>query len=324
MKRLHKKRFMNKSLSELHNEFMRECEFSRKLSTDTLRGYESAYKLFVKLMGEDIQLAMLTPEFMTEFFRRIDQRERKVGNSKVVNGVKKSTIATYRSKLAKFFGWLEKKGHIKQNPFKEMEFPDVRYEDKKFLKREEVERILNAVSFNIEWSNSFVKKRCLAILFLGLYCGLRKGEILGQRLIDVDFDRNQITVRAESSKSKRERVIPLNRMVKQHLKDYIEERKKRKLLCEYLMVSNSGDRRFTGHGHKHLMNRLVDASGLRFHTHQLRHTFAINMLNSGCDIAKLQQLLGHRDIRMTAAYLRCIPTSAMRVDVERLMLDNLV
>ncbi|RJO59499.1 hypothetical protein C4546_01995 [Candidatus Parcubacteria bacterium] len=58
--------------------------------------------------------------------------------------------------------------------------------------------------------------------------------------------------------------------------------------------------------------------------HQFRHTFAVNVLNNGSDIAKLKQLLGHRDIRMTATYLRCLPTSAMRGDVETLTLDNLV
>jgi len=271
MKRLHKKRFMNKSLSELHSEFMRECEFSRKLSTDTLRGYESAYKLFIKLMGEDIQLTMLTPEFMTEFFKKIDQRERKVGVNRKVRGVKKSTIGTYRSKLSKFFSWLEDKGHIKENPFKKMEYPDIRYEDRKFLKYEQIERIFNAVNFNIEWRNLFVKKRCLAILCLGIYCGLRKGEILGLRLVDLDFDRRQLTVRGESSKSKVSRTIPLHRTAMEFLRDYIDERK-----------------------------------------------------NSGCDIAKLKQLLGHRDIRMTAVYLRCLPTSSMRGDVERMSLENFV
>jgi integrase/recombinase XerD len=58
--------------------------------------------------------------------------------------------------------------------------------------------------------------------------------------------------------------------------------------------------------------------------HQFRHTFAVNFLNQGGDIAKLKQLLGHRDIRMTSAYLRCLPTSAMRTNVESISLDTLL
>jgi integrase/recombinase XerD len=58
--------------------------------------------------------------------------------------------------------------------------------------------------------------------------------------------------------------------------------------------------------------------------HRFRHTFAVNFLNRGGDIAKLKQLLGHRDIRMTSAYLRCLPTSAMRTDVESITLESLL
>jgi site-specific recombinase XerD len=65
-------------------------------------------------------------------------------------------------------------------------------------------------------------------------------------------------------------------------------------------------------------------TGLDFHPHQFRHTFAVNMLNAGTDIYKLKQLLGHTDIRMTASYLRGLPVKSMQQDVERLVIEKCV
>jgi integrase len=74
----------------------------------------------------------------------------------------------------------------------------------------------------------------------------------------------------------------------------------------------------------HLVKQVRRLSGVAFHLHQFRHTFAVNFLNRGGDVAKLKQLLGHRDIRMTSVYLRCLPTAAMRGDVENITLDTLL
>ncbi len=314
---------MKQDISQLHKEFMQEQEFSAKLSSETLRGYQSAFDLLVKIMPT-ITLEIISEKTMTEFFKRLEVRERKVGRGIIKKGVKKSTIATYRSKLNKFFQWLEIKGKIKKNPFSNMEYPNVRYEDKKYLKKEEIEKILTAMEFRIPWKNLFVQKRNIAMFCVLLCCGLRKGELLGLKILDIDLQRKILTVRAETSKSKINRCIPLNTMALKKLEDYLNELRKKNYQSPYLFVSENSDTEFTDHGFKHLIEKLNKETMVKFHTHQLRHTFAINMLNGGCDLAKLQQLLGHKDIRMTAVYLRCIPTSAMREDVEAITLDNLI
>ncbi|NQU99877.1 MAG: tyrosine-type recombinase/integrase [Parcubacteria group bacterium] len=314
---------MNKDLLKLHQEFMRECEFSSKLSKETLRGYQASFDLLMRIAPiksrKDINSKM-----MTEFFKRLDKRERVVGKGIKKQGIKRSTVATYRSKLNKFFNWLAIKGYLDKNPFDDIEYPSVEYEDKKFLKKEEVEKIFTALILNINWANSFIKKRNIAIMSTFLYCGLRKGELIGLRAYDIDLERRLLTVRAETSKSKRERSIPLNMKVIEYLKDYLEKRKKKGYKTPCLFVSNNQDEGLTSDGLIHLIKKLNKEGDVNFHMHQLRHTFAINLLNNGTDIAKLKQLMGHRDIRMTASYLRCIPATAMQADVETLSLDNLM
>jgi len=180
------------------------------------------------------------------------------------------------------------------------------------------------VSFNIPWANTFIRKRNTAILFLLLGTGLRRNELLGLMVIDIDMERRQLKVRAETSKSKMERIVPLNGMVIPKLEDYLNERKRKDLKTPELFVSDNKDSGMTKHGLRYLIEAIKKTSGMNFHIHQLRHTFAVNLINNGTDISKVKQLMGHKDIRMTSAYLRCIPTKAMRNDVEALTLDNML
>ena len=314
---------MTENIETLFKEFIKEQEYSSKLSPVTLDGYQYAFKLFLQIMP-GTGLEDLTDKIMTEFFERLEKRERKVGRGYTKKGIKSSTVATYRSKLNKFFGWLEMKGKIKKNPFRLMEYPNVVYEDKKFLRKEELEKIFMAMGIGIPWKNPFVAKRNIAIITTLLYCGLRKGELLGLKVLDIDFGRKELTVRAETSKSRINRIVPLNPELIRKLEDYLEERKKRTSVSTSFFTSNNEDRELSEDGFKHLIAFLVDKSGVKFHAHQFRHTFAVNMLNKGCDIAKLKQLMGHKDIRMTASYVRCLPSSMMRNDVNMLTIDDMV
>ena len=205
-----------------------------------------------------------------------------------------------------------------------MSCPNVRYEEIQYLKKEKIEKILTAMEFQMPWKNLFIKKRNVAMFCVLLYCGLRKGELLGLKLLDIDLQRKTLTVRAETSKSRLTRTIPLNTIVLSKLEDYLNELKNKNYSNLYLFVSNNEDKELTSHGFIHLIDKLNIESEVKFHAHQLRHTFAVNMLHLGCDLAKLKQLMGHRDIRMTALYLRCLPTNVMRQDIEALTLDNLV
>lgn len=314
---------MKQDIKQLFEEFVQECEYSARLSEVTIRGYRSAFDLLVKMIPE-IALDMITPAIMTRFFSKLQNRKRTVGRGYTKVGIKKSTVATYRGKLGSFFKWLEVREHIAENPFNKMKYPKVEYVDIKFLRKEQVEAIMTAITFHIEWKNSLIRKRNLTLIAVPLYCGLRKGELIRLKLLDLDFERKTLTVRAENSKSRRDRVIPMNRFVVRILQDYLGERKKAQYLCPQLFVSNHGDLSFTLSGLKHTVDDMVKGSGQKFSMHQLRHTFAVNMIDKGCDIAKLQQLMGHKDIRQTAVYLRCLPTKVMKADVEKLNLDDLV
>jgi len=311
-----------REITRLHEEFIAELRHSARLSPETLRGYARSFRLLTSLIPE-LSVGLLTRSTMTEFFRRLETRRRSVGGRERV-GVKASSLATYRGNLNRFFVWLQEQGKIPANPLSGIPQPRVDYGDRKYLGRVAVERIFACLVIGRPWRTRFLRKRNLAIFAALLYSGLRKGELLAVHVTDLNLDRLELTVRAETSKSRMRRLVPINSALRQALEDYLDERSKRGDRSEYLFTSGTGDQPFTRDGLKHLCDQVQRASGERFHPHQFRHTFAVNFLNRGGDVAKLRQLLGHRDIRMTSLYLRCLPTNAMRADVENLQLDALL
>jgi integrase/recombinase XerD len=311
---------MRKNLQQLFEEFMYECEFVKRARPETLRGYTTTFELFNRLIPSST-LDSLTSNSVVEFFRILQERKRIVGRGCIKIGVRKSTIATYWSKLNVFFGWLLAKGYIASNPFTGLRHASPEYEDRKYLKKEEIEKIITAIHTHHN-NNLLILKRNLVLFYLLLFCGLRKEELLLLQIRDVDFERKLLTVRADTSKSGRSRFIPLHSSTLMYLKDYLNARKS--YTTPFLIVSSTKDEKLTADGLKHLITKLNDCSGVRFHLHQLRHTFAVNFLKSSNNIAKLKQLLGHKNISMTLIYLRCLPMEEFQGDIESMTIDTLI
>jgi integrase/recombinase XerD len=311
---------MKKDIHQLFQEFMYESEFVKRVRPETLRGYKTTFELFIRLTPS-ITLDSLTTKTIVDFFKLLQERKRIVGKGYFKIGIKKSTVATYWSKLNVFFDWLIIKGYITSNPFNGLNRPTPKYEDRQYLKKEEIEKIITTIHSHHN-NNILIFKRNLVLFYLLLFCGLRKEELLLLQIRDLDFERKLLTIRADTSKSGRNCLIPLHSSTLMYLKDYLNARKL--YTTPFLIVSSIKDEKLSADGLKHLITKLNDCSGVKFHLHQLRHTFAVNFLNSSNNIAKLKQLLGHKNISMTLIYLRCLPIEAFKEDIEGTSIDTLI
>lgn len=269
----------------------------------TIKSYREHFESLLKFKP-DLKLEDLTEKTMVEFYEYRDTRERIRGKEKVVEELKNSSKATIRGKLGAFYAWLEKRKYIEFNPFEKIAYPKVSYTDKRALNTKEIDKIISAVNLKIVWPNLLVKKRNIAMITFLLLTGVRKGELIGLKLSDIDLEERKITVRAETSKSKQTRTIPMTFELAQVLEDYLRERVD--YSSEYLWVSNNRDDKFTEHGMKHFVNRLKYDTGINCHLHRFRHTFAINYYKLKNDIVGLKKLLGHKTYKMTVSYLRSL------------------
>ena len=156
------------------------------------------------------------------------------------------------------------------------------------LSVQEVGRLLNALD-NIKH---------VTILYTLYSSGLRLGEILGLRLEDVYFDRNQLFI--AGAKGKKDRVVMLSDRLKAMLRLYLDSYQPIYWLFE-------GQDRRGPYGERSVQNIVKAAArkanlGKRVTPHTLRHCFATHLLDGGVNIRYIQELLGHKDIKTTLIY----------------------
>jgi integrase len=150
------------------------------------------------------------------------------------------------------------------------------------------------------------------MVLLALNTGLRRGEIFRLRWSDVDRKASTLHVRAETTKSQRERRVPLNSEA-------------RSVLERWLPVSGGKDLIFPSPGGGVLTNinrsweRLIaSAEIVDFRFHDCRHHFASQLVMQGADLYTVRELLGHRDFETTQRYAH-LAESHKAAAVERLV-----
>jgi len=312
---------MDRPLTTQFKMYLDYCRYTKVLRRPTIKGYEDVFRRFEQLMPEITHAKQLSADTLDRFFIRLQQRERIVGRGKVVVGLKASTIHTYGSKLHTFFDWLCARGHIDFNPVVRKHLPKPQHNDKRALSRPQIDKILAAITQN---SNSrFLLKRDLAMVHVLLFAGLRRTELLSLKVSDFDLVRRALTVRGSTSKSKTTRHVPLTAATIMHVEDYLSERRCRKCKSEQLWVSVKSDTPLTTHGLKHWVDTLKLRSGVDFHVHQFRHTYACMLGRQNVSAIKIQKLMGHTDLRMTQTYMRSLGVEDVRDGIEHLTLASL-
>lgn len=307
----------SKNLVQLFEEFINECTYSRSLRPETIKGYKATFDHFTKMVPEVSTVQLLTVEMINEFFKRIKTRRRIVGRDTVRIGLEDSTIKTYGNKLNAFFVWLIQRNIIKENPLDNIKLRNPEYKDQRALEDNDTPKIYSAFALHSN-GNSLLLRRDTAMVSLLYFLGLRLGEFISLRVTDVDMEKRLLTVRAETSKSKKSRYLPMHPTLVFHLQEYIKERNKRGYQTENLIVSSSRDRGLTRDGVKHWVNKIKKHTGIKFHMHRLRHTFACNLSKSNVDVVNIQKLMGHSDPRMTLLYLRSVKAEDLRDDINKL------
>lgn len=126
----------------------------------------------------------------------------------------------------------------------------------------------------------------------------------------VDLFRKTVTV--FRSKNGERRTIPINGLVLNVLRRIV---KVRSVKSDYVFPSET----YTLLDDSHLRRAFRGAMKLcrieNFHFHDLRHTFATRLVQSGIDLYKVQCLLGHKSSIMTQRYAHHYPES-LREGVE--------
>ena len=268
------------------------CDYSTYIKgykPNTINRYKGVLRLFRRHSGAS-NLEDISNDKLRLFF--IYGRTERAWNA--------NTYLIYHKTLVVFLRWCREHGYRKDDPMEGIDVPKVPKRLPEKLTKQQAERILEAVE-NLPYSHEFLRRRNYAIFQMFMLTGVRKSELLSLKMVDVDVENLTIFVR--QGKGSKDRVIPMTYTLAQHLRRYLIERKKARKLCPFFFTSWPQDRGYTHSGLKRVVDNVKKATGINFHIHKLRHTFATLMLEGGCDIYSLSRMMGHADIKTTTIYL---------------------
>ncbi len=204
-----------------------------------------------------------------------------------------SSINGYLRSLYAIFGFLAERDvistDIMKNKFR-LKMPDVL---PKAIDPDDIKLFLSVID----------TARERALILVLLRTGMRIGELLGTKIIDIDFSERKIEI-PQAQKTYEGRTVYMGDDACSALKNWLKERLPGK---EYIFYGKGNRGQLSYPMARVLFVKHMQKAGLShkgYTLHCLRHTFASELLNAGMRLECLQVLLGHNDIEMTRRYAR--------------------
>lgn len=210
-----------------------------------------------------------------------------------------------------YFRWLTRQHHLAFNPAGELDLPKKETRlPRHVLSVAEVAQIINAPDVNAALGLGLgVRDR--AILETLYSTGMRRAELVGLDMVDVDAERGTVLIRL--GKGRKDRMVPVGARALVWMARYLDEVRAARQVEETALFLTRQGVRLTGKQLSGIVKKAIDgaklervASGgpLNSSCHLFRHACATHMLENGADIRYIQALLGHADLGTTEIYTR--------------------
>jgi site-specific recombinase XerD len=287
-------------IDTLLTDYLNYLEIEKNRSPKTRENYERYLRVFLTMSG------IKKPEDITDGavrnFRIALARSPKEAGAREM---KKITQSYYIIALRNFLKYLAKRD-IKTLSADKIELPKIAKADIEVLDYRDLERLMEAPK-----GTDLRSLRDRAILEMFFSTGLRLSELckLDRYL---DLDRGELSVRGKGGKL---RVVFLSDGAKKSIKTYLAKRSdaEEALFVSLSKTANGKSQtakspkvlgRITPRAVERLVEHWAKAAGIakHIHPHQLRHSFATDLLVNGADLRSVQELLGHSNISTTQIY----------------------
>jgi site-specific recombinase XerD len=198
--------------------------------------------------------------------------------------------------LRVFFSWCVDEAEITVSPMEKMSPPPIPERPVAVVDADTLKKVLKACD-----GPDLTERRDMAIIRLLIDTGMRRGELAGLNVDDVDVREGIALV---LGKGRRPRACPFGAKAAQALDRFLRVRKGHPLAgIDALWLGPRGP--VTGSGVAQILERRCDLAGVaKIHPHQLRHTFADSWLGAGGNEGDLMRLTGWRTRSMVDRYAR--------------------
>jgi len=274
-------------MKDIIYEFLDYITIEKKYSDYTETNYEiDLFKYAVYLESHKLNYLKVKYKDISEFLIFLKK-----------SGYKSTTINRILSTLRSFYNFLEKNHKINTNPFHLV--PSVKTEKRlpNYFKYDEFIIMLGTIKDNP------LGIRNRLILEMLLATGIRVSELANIKINDIDRNNQEIKV---FGKGKQMRIVYYGSYCALALNNYLDNSRSILLngkTSEYLLINNNGSN-LTDRGIRLIIDNIVKKACInsKVSPHTFRHTFATMMLNEGCNIKSVQELLGHSSLSTTGIY----------------------
>ena len=213
---------------------------------------------------------------------------------------KGTTISRKISSLRTFYSFLYDNNLVDKNIFKNVVIPKKEKRLPKYITNEDVASI-----FDVPDISSPIGKRNRLILELLYGTGIRVSELCNIKVKDIDVNEKTIRILGKGSKM---RIVYYGDVCAEILDLYLSDGRNillNKKNNEYLIIgAYKKDKPLTTRSIELIINDIIEKAAInkKVTPHVLRHTFATHLLNEGCDILMVKELLGHSSLDTTGIY----------------------
>lgn len=267
----------------------------RNLSSETVTAYLIELNVFFRYLDSiNVGVLEVRKADVLDYLAELSQKGKKA------EGRNRSLYA-----LRSFFNCLKDYEYIETNPSEGIRRAKVQKNRKPtYLEKEELEEF-----FTLKRDEKYASRNIL-IFALMSYMGLRVGEVVRLDINHIDRTTNMLAILGKGNKWRYLPIVPdMMNLIDQYLKDRLLPYREKEG-SQPLFVSQIG-KRLSRRSMQYLASSLFKTLGdsqpklrdLNLSAHKLRHTFATHQLREGTDLATVQMLLGHTDIKTTSIYV---------------------
>lgn len=266
-------------------EYLKFLKYQKNYSNDTIDSYEEdIIEYFDFLEMEELELLKVEYDDIRFFLIGLDKKHNKA-----------STVSRKMSSLRGFYKFLMNNGYINNNPFTLVRMPKKEKRLPRFFYYNELEEL-----FLVPDLSSELGQRDRLILEVLYASGVRVSELINIKVSDINDEEIKIL-----GKGNKERITRIGDYAKEILDIYLSDgyRKLNVSNSCYLFLNKNG-KKLTTRGIRYILDKIIEKTtiGKKISPHMLRHSFATHLLNEGCDILSVQELLGHESLSATSIY----------------------
>ena len=270
--------------------FIDYLQLEKKYSPNTIKAYENDITSFSDYNKN---------EFDQSSISKVDYSQLRSWIVKLVESkISNRSINRKISSLNTYYKFLLKIEMIKKNPL----------DNHRALKTKKIiqlpfseKEVINALDIN-NFQNSFEGKRDRLIIEMLYSTGIRRIELIGIKINDIDFSGKKIKVLGKRNK---ERFIPMLESTISLIQDYTDYRNELKRIHnkDFLFLTSKGEKIYENLVYR-ITNKYFDyvSTKVKKSPHILRHSFATHLLNNGADLNAVKDLLGHSSLAATQVY----------------------